>query len=102
MIICSVYDNKAKFFMTPFFGTTRGEVIRQFIHACNDVDHQFYQYAEDYTLLEIGTWEPSTGHMEFHPEPEALGRARELKGIYGKPAADELVRAANSETEKLQ
>lgn len=79
MIIHTVFDNKAKYYLTPFFSTTRGEGLRQFIHACNDPDHPFCQYAEDFTLLEIGTWDPHVGTLFMQAEPEPIGRAWELK-----------------------
>lgn len=79
MIIYTVYDNKAKYYLNPFFAVSRGEALRQFIHACNSPDHQFYQYAEDFTLMEIGVWDPNMGEIKMHERYESSGRAWELK-----------------------
>jgi len=55
--IFTVYDSKAKAYITPFFLHEDGMALRVFGDCINDTTHQFGKHPEDYTLFEIGTWE---------------------------------------------
>jgi len=61
MKIYAVHDIKAEAYLQPFFAGTDGLAIRMFQAAANDQDHQFWKYAEDYSLYHIGEWDESTG-----------------------------------------
>lgn len=61
MKIFSVYDDKADAYTQPFFAPTSGVAIRQFAQAANDEGHEFSKHAADYTLFEIGEFDPQTG-----------------------------------------
>jgi len=61
MKIYAVHDIKAESYLQPFFAGTDGLAIRMFQAAANDQEHQFWKYAEDYSLYRIGEWDESTG-----------------------------------------
>lgn len=61
--IFSVYDSKAEAFVQPFFSPATGTAIRSFATACNDENTDIHRYAGDYTLFEIGEFDPSTGKI---------------------------------------
>ncbi len=81
MNVYTVYDSKAKYYLKPFITTSKGEAVRQFIAACNDPQHPFFQYAADFTLFELGTFDPQTGRIDTLGTPQETGRAWELKTI---------------------
>ncbi len=55
-MVYSVYDSKVGAFLTPFFCRNRAVALRSFMSACQDTSSDFYRYAGDYTLFEIGEW----------------------------------------------
>lgn len=61
MKIYAVHDLKAEAYLQPFFAGTDGLAIRMFQAAANDQEHQFWKYAEDYSLYCIGVWDESAG-----------------------------------------
>jgi len=74
MNIYAVWDAKAEAYLQPFFTKTHGLAVRMFQQAANDQEHQFNQYAEDYTLFCIGVWEENTGVLHAQNK-EPLGSA---------------------------
>jgi len=77
--IFSVYDSKVKAFNNPFFQRTTGEALRSFMDACQKMDGNFYKYAEDYTLFEIGAFDDATAKFELYETPQSLGLASQFK-----------------------
>lgn len=71
-MIFSVFDSKAQAFIQPLFSQTRGTAIRAFTQAANDQAHDFNRFAEDYTLFELGSFDPNTGKFDLHSTPESL------------------------------
>ena len=82
MKMFTVYDNKAKYYLKPFVVENRGEALRQFIDVCNDPQHAFYKWAEDFTLLEIGDWDSAAGQVVPYQKTEPIARAWELKHAF--------------------
>ncbi len=54
--IFTIYDSKAKAYLTPFFLHQDGMALRVFADCINDATHQFGKHPEDYTLFNIGSW----------------------------------------------
>lgn len=75
MILASIYDSKAKSWTNPSCFRTRGEAIRQFHTIANTTTSDIARYPADYTLFELGTWDPTSGHIEEHDQAENLGTA---------------------------
>ncbi len=55
-LIFTVYDEKAKAFLTPFFLPEKGMAVRVFTDCVNSDDHQFGKHPSDYTLFCLGEW----------------------------------------------
>lgn len=62
-IVFSVFDQKAKAFLPPFFMPTHGMATRVFSDCVNKDDHQFASHPEDYTLFEIGEFDDSNAKI---------------------------------------
>lgn len=77
--IFSVYDSKAEAFITPFFAPTAGVASRQWSQACNDQDTQFCKFPSDYTLFELGSFDPMDGQFSILATPISLGLAVTLQ-----------------------
>lgn len=63
MGIFSVYDMAAKRYLEPFFAPTMEFAIRGFREACETPGHQFSKFPEDYTLYQLGEFDPETGQI---------------------------------------
>jgi len=77
--IYSVYDSKAEAFLQPFFATADGVAIRMFQQAANDSEHDFSKWAEDYTLFNLGKWDPKNGTLFSAEVNNSLGTAMLFK-----------------------
>jgi len=75
LTIFSIRDNKAEAFIQPFFSPTAATAIRSFESAVNDSNTDFHKYAGDYTLFQLGEWEPNTGKITICETPINLGLA---------------------------
>jgi hypothetical protein len=80
--VYTVYDHAAEAYLEPFFLPTRGTAIRSFAQAVNQDGHSFNQHPDDYTLYEIGEFDPSRGtvtgteHVSLGNAVEFLNRPR--------------------------
>ncbi len=75
--ICSIYDEKAKAFLTPFIAPTVAHAMRTFGDAVNDDKTAFEKHPADYTLFVIATFDVDTG--EVLPGKSALGNGAEFR-----------------------
>lgn len=73
--IFTVYDIKAEAYLRPFYEQTKGSAIRAFSDACNDPNHHFHKHAEDYVLIQLGTYDDSTGEIVRFDIAETVGKA---------------------------
>lgn len=73
--VFTVYDSKAEAYMQPFFSGTTGLAIRSFTEVCNNKEHAFNKYPDDYTLFEIGTFDDSNGIIEVSQTKKSHGMA---------------------------
>jgi len=75
--IFTVFDSKAKAYLTPFFLHEEGMAIRVFSDCINDATHMFGKHPEDYTLFMQGSW--SDDKAEFLTKsPIAISNGIEL------------------------
>jgi hypothetical protein len=71
--IFSVYDEKAKAYITPFFLPEIGQATRVFGDMVNDTNHQFGMHPQDYTLFKIGDYDDGSGTTESNKQTIANG-----------------------------
>lgn len=76
--ICCVHDAKAEAWMNPQYFQAAGQAVRSFQDAANDESTGVGAHPEDYTLFELGTFDPGTGHIEVLPAPIPLASAVNL------------------------
>lgn len=75
LTIFSVHDSKAEAFVQPFFAPTVAVGVRMFAGACNEESNEFARFAADYTLFELGTFDPETAQITMLDSPKNLGLA---------------------------
>lgn len=63
--------------MNPFVTQSTGLAIRTFADIANDEKHPIGQHPEDYTLFEIGTFDPQTAKIKMQEAKISLGTAIE-------------------------
>lgn len=84
MKVFSIYDVKAGAYINPFFLPTEGMAVRTFMDCCNDVNHNFGQHPEDYSLFKIAVFDNTKGtFLDIGPEIvlnglEAVHQANEV------------------------
>lgn len=74
----SVYDSKARTYITPFFSINNDTAIRIFAHAANDPTTDIGRFPSDYTLFLLGRWYAETGTLIENEAKEPLGCAIEF------------------------
>lgn len=72
--ICSVYDQKARFFSAPFTTMTTETGIRDFVRAVSDSRGMTDKFPADYELYAIGQFNEDTGAIEGFIVPQLLTR----------------------------
>lgn len=63
MKVFATFDNKAASFGKPMFLPTEGLAKRMFVEACLDPKGDLNKYPEDYSMYEIGAYDPNTGEL---------------------------------------
>lgn len=69
----SILDVKSDSYSPPFFQGTVGLAIRTFSDLVNDRSTVPGRHPEDFKLVELGTFDDSTGQMLSHDAPVSLG-----------------------------
>lgn len=80
MNIFTIYDNKAKAYLTPFFTRNIDTAIRDCKQIVNTTDHNFSIHAEDYSLFHIGEYDETSGKIIAQP-PTHVINLLELKKV---------------------
>ena len=62
--VYSVYDDKMKAYLQPFFQSTDAAAIRAVRTCVADSSHLFCMHAADYSLFRIGSFDENTGVIE--------------------------------------
>lgn len=86
----TVYDSKSEAFLKPFYELATGAAVRSFETAANKEGHDFHRHGADYTLFELGTFDPGTAKFEILETPINLGLAITMR--QPAPAQLELAR----------
>ena len=79
LTIFSIYDQKAKAFLPPFFLPRVEMAERTFSDCANDPSHNFGKHPEDYVLHRIGVFDDQDGKVSVLPTPEVIGSAMKYK-----------------------
>ena len=73
----TIFDSKAEAFQQPFSAQSTGAAIRMFSDIAQDQKHPIGQHPEDYTLFEIGTFNPLSAEIKISEAKTSLGTALE-------------------------
>lgn len=77
-ILVAVRDQKAEFFLPPFFIESKGLAIRAFSDAVNDASTPVSKHPEDYSLYQLGEFDSVTGKITGFDAPLHLCNATEF------------------------
>ena len=75
----TIYDSKSELFAEPFWCQTRAVAIRSLEAAANREGTDFFNFAEDFTLFEIGEFDVDSGKLQAYETPHAVITTIELK-----------------------
>lgn len=67
--VFAVFDVKASCFGKPFVLATNGLAMRGFVDVCRDKKCPFVAYPSEYSLWELGTYDPNTGVLVSLAKP---------------------------------
>lgn len=75
----TIYDSKVEAFCPPFFHAHNGDALREFEEMANDPKSKICNYAQDYSLFEIGSFDNSNSSITMLTSPISLALAVEVK-----------------------
>jgi hypothetical protein len=79
MSVFSIYDSATEAWSPPLFVKSKGEIMRWFTDAVNDVNVKFCRHPADYTLFELGTWDDDNCGFSLLKAPIRLAVGIELQ-----------------------
>lgn len=62
--VFAIRDAAVGEFMQPFFARSKGEAVRTFTDAVNDVKSPFFAHARDFGLYGIGEYDTTSGVID--------------------------------------
>lgn len=78
----SIYDDGAKAFLRPFWADYKVNAQRSFrglVNQTDDKQNNVANHPDQFTLFELGVWDPRTGILQQHTTPMTLGNGLEYK-----------------------
>lgn len=86
----AVFDCKAASYGTPMFISNSGLALRGFSDACADPSSAIAKHPGDYSLHEIGSFEPNSGLLKATTPPVHIASAASVVGMM-KPEIEQPV-----------
>lgn len=83
-----VYDSKVEGYLPPFTAMNRAVATRIFETAVMQEGHDFNQHAEDYSLFEIGEYEPDTAELKALTPVSTIVNAHHIISKYANRQED--------------
>ena len=84
MKMCSIHDGKAEAWMNPMYFQSSGQAVRSFQDVVNDPESDYFKHPEDYSIFELGEFDPREGKIVLLGAPLHLASAINLTNG-GKP-----------------
>lgn len=82
--VFTVFDEKTKAYMRPFYDVSKGSAIRAFADTVNgDDQHPFRKHPEDYTLFHLGAFDDGHAQFEMFAAPMLIITALEVIDRFG-------------------
>lgn len=79
LYVFAVYDSKVQSYDKPFFMRSRGEALRGWQTAANDEQTTICTHPEDFSLMELGSYDSELGAFTNNSAPVNLGLASQFK-----------------------
>ncbi len=76
--IFSIYDEKGKIYMAPYFLSHTGQGIRTFSDIVQDKQTSINKHPEDYSLYHIGEFCNVSGKVQSTSEPQFIVKATDF------------------------
>ncbi len=77
--MCCVYDSKSESWQNPMCFLSRGQAMRSFGDAVNNVESDFHRHPEDYLLFHVGAFYPRTGEVVSLNGAEVICKGVDVK-----------------------
>jgi len=77
--VYAIYDAAIKQYEQPFHMRSNAEAVRGWMKIVNDPTTKFHAHPEDFTLFELGEYNPETGQYRNLDTPHSLGVALNFK-----------------------
>jgi len=75
-----IYDSKSETYTAPTVNPARGQAMRSFSDAVNTNEKNILaQHPEDFTLFEIGDFDPKTGIIKLYDAKVAVANGLDVK-----------------------
>ena len=81
-----VHDSKSETYTAPTVHPARGQAIRSFSDAVNGGEGVLSQHPADFTLFEIGEFNPSTGEIGLYESRQSIVNGIDVKEDYIEPS----------------
>lgn len=85
MKIFSIRDSKAESYLQPFFSPNVATAIRAVSQAANEPGHNFNNYAQDYDLYQVASFDEMTGKIAGLDSPQHVVKLVDI--IESRPAS---------------
>jgi len=86
----SIFDQKAKAYMSPFFMSEVGQATRSFTDMVNSSEHVLQKHPEDYVLFEVGQFDDASGLLSAYDGPELVVTALQ---VFVSPVQGDMLKA---------
>lgn len=79
VIICSIFDSKAKAYGQPFFQINSEVAMRTVVDLVSDPKSNFHRHPADFTLFKFGTFDDVNGVFDIEATPIPLYHFHEIQ-----------------------
>lgn len=86
--VFAIYDSKTDAYMTPFFAPNGEDATRRVLSTAQQPNSLFHQFADDYTVMELGEWDEDSGTITTLEQNRVVGNVRHLINQYNKAQRD--------------
>lgn len=92
--VYAVFDVKSAAYGNPIFLPSNGIALRTFGEACLNPESPMFKYPEDFSLFEIGMYDPSSGELKAVSKPTFVVSAAAIRAgvAQPKPVAQEALK----------
>jgi len=79
--VYAVFDVKAASYGSPMFLASNGIALRTFGEVCLNPESPLHKYPEDFSLYEIGSYDPASGELKTIQPKHLASAAAVISGV---------------------